>query len=90
MAAYIVTYDLHEQGQNYNCIIKKLEAYPANWHMQRSVWVIATHDDAGTIYDDLRPCLDDNDRLFVARITDDAAWSTGYGEKVKAWLTKHL
>lgn len=28
MTAYIVAYDLMKQGQNYDCIVKKLEPYP--------------------------------------------------------------
>lgn len=90
MAAYIVSYDLNKQGQNYDCIVKKLRAYGTHWHMQKSVWIIVSDHDASAIYANLQPCLDGNDRLFVARITDDAAWSAQYGGKVQAWLSKHL
>lgn len=89
MACYIVTYDLHKEGQNYECLHKKLEAYPTHWHMQRSVWIIESSGPAKTIRDNLKSCLDANDDLFVGKLSGEAAWS-GYNDAVNKWLKEHL
>lgn len=85
MSSYIVTYDLLKQGQNYDCLIKKLNAYPTHWHMQQSVWIISTTQTAKQIYDNLAPCLDGNDKIFVGRLAGEAVWN-GYPQKTTDWL----
>jgi hypothetical protein len=89
MAAYIVTYDLMKQGQNYTCITKKLEAYPVHWHMQGSVWIIETAQSAAQVRDGLIPCLDANDKLMVARLSGEAAWY-GHNDHNSQWLKDRL
>lgn len=89
MAAYIVTYDLKQAGQNYTCLIKKLEAYPVHWHMQGSVWIIQTAKSAVQIRDELSQCLDTNDNLFVGHLGGEAAWN-GFSDAGTSWLKKQL
>lgn len=85
MSVYIVTYDLIKQGQNYACITQKLKSYPTHWHAQGSVWIIETNQTAVQVRDHLSPCLDSNDKLFVAKLTGEAAW-TGYAQNISDWL----
>ena len=89
MASYIVSYDLYRQGQNYECLIEKIKSYGTHWHMQQSVWVIVTNQNATQIRDFLRPCLDSNDKLFVAKLSGEAAWY-GYSDQITQWLKKFL
>lgn len=89
MSAFIVTYDLHQQGQNYTCIINKLKAYPTHWHMQGSVWIVVTAQSAVEIRDNLKPCLDSNDKLFVGKLSGEAAW-LGYSQNITQWLKNQL
>lgn len=89
MASYIVSYDLHKHGQNYDCLYEKLNAYPTRWHMQGSVWIISTGKTATQIRDELLSCLDSNDKLFVGKLSGEAAWS-GYTEGVSNWLKGNL
>lgn len=83
MSAFIIAYDLNKQGQNYDCIIKKLEELGA-WHMQQSVWILSSTSSASSIRDALGDCLDKNDRLFVGKITA-GAWK-GLGTDATNWL----
>jgi len=87
MAAFIVTYDLNQHGQKYDCIIKKLEALGA-WHMQQSVWIVTGNHTSENIRNSLRECLDGNDSLFVGRIAD-AAWN-GLTPEAAAWLIQKI
>lgn len=89
MPTYIVSYDLHQQGQNYERLIEKLKTYGTRWHMQQSVWIIETAQSAANVRDFLRPCLDANDKLFVGRLSGEAAWY-GYSTEITQWLKQRL
>jgi hypothetical protein len=89
MPSYVVSYDLHQHGQNYQCLIEKLRSYPTHWHMQQSVWIIVSNNSAEQIRDHLIPCLDANDKLFVGRLAGEAAWY-GYTDQISQWLQKFL
>jgi hypothetical protein len=89
MATYIVSYDLMKQGQNYTCIVQKLNADPIHWHAQGSVWIIETNQTAVQVRDHLQSCLDSNDKLIVARLHGEAAWM-GYGDNITNWLKERL
>lgn len=84
MSAYLVSYDLRQTGQNYECIRTKLQGYPNSWNMQGSVWIISSEQTAAQIRDDLVKCLDGNDNLFVAKL-HVTAW-TGFSDQNSAWL----
>ena len=85
MAKYIVSYDLHAPGQKYDCLSKKLKGYGTYWHMQESVWIISTASSAVQVRDNLQGCLDSNDKLFVGKLSGEAAW-TGRTEANGKWL----
>lgn len=89
MPAFVVAYDLKKVGQNYTCIADKLDAYPTHWHMQGSVWIIASDKTAAQIRDDLRACLDTNDECFVGSLGGEAAWC-GYSDDISRWLKEQL
>lgn len=89
MAAYIVSYDLMKQGQNYTCLTNKLESYPTHWHMQGSVWLIESAQSAVEVRNYLLPCLDANDKLMVARLSGEAAW-VGHNDHNTEWLKNLL
>ncbi len=89
MSTYIVTYDLHKHGQNYDCLVKKLEAYDAWCHMQGSVWVIETTQTSSQIWDNLKGCLDSNDNLFVGKLSGEATFS-GFSQEITDWLKQNL
>ena len=85
MAAYLVTYDLNANGQNYKCLDKALTELATHWRFQKSAWLV---DWTGTAFDlanQLQSCLDSNDILFVTRVTEDSAWC-GYDEPGSAWI----
>lgn len=89
MSSYIISYDLHKEGQNYECLKKKLKAYGTYWHTQRSVWIITTSQTLNEIFNNLKSCIDSNDKLFVGELSGQPKWK-GYSDKVTAWLNKNL
>lgn len=89
MTGYIVAYDLNKEGQNYECMTKKLEAYGTYCHLQRSVWIISTKKSAKEIRDNLSECIDSNDKLFVGALTGEAAWQ-GFKAKTSDWIENNI
>lgn len=89
MNTYIITYDLSDPGQDYNALIERIEGYGTWAKIQQSVWLIVTSDTATEIRDYLKQYLDENDKLFVAKVSAPAAWF-GYQQSVTDWLIKHL
>jgi len=86
---FVVAYDLMKQGQNYTCLTQKLQTYPTHWHAQGSVWFIETSQSAAQIRDYLKPCLDANDKLIVARLQGEAAWA-GLSQHNSQWMLGRL
>ena len=89
MSAYEICYDLQAPGQKYDRLIEKIKSYGIWCHLQQSVWVVSTTQSAKEIRDNLATCLDSNDKLFVARLSGEAAW-IGYSEEQSSWLKKQL
>lgn len=89
MKPYVVTYDLHRPGQQYQTLIQQLESFNTRWRVQQSVWIVATSLAAAAVRDKLTPHLDSNDKLIVAGLDGEAAWR-GYGEDVTKWLKSIL
>lgn len=86
--AYIITYDLDAPGQNYDKLIKKIKTY--HWaKLTESCWCITSSKPAKDIRDDLNSALDKNDKLFVAKLSGESAW-TGLSSDVSNWLKNNL
>ena len=74
MDSLIIEYDLCSPGQNYDELYKAIKSY-SNWgHVTKSTWLIKTDDSCEKVRNNLLPHIDKNDRLFVGKLTGDAAW----------------
>ena len=83
MPAFIVAYDLDQPGQNYTCIIERLNTLP-HCHAQESVWFVLFEGTAPDLRAYLAACLDSNDKLFVDQVSN--GWA-GWGMPVCGnWL----
>lgn len=89
MNTYIITYDLSDPGQDYNALIETIKGYGTRAKIQQSVWLIVTSDSATEIRDYLKQYLDENDKLFVAKVSAPAAWF-GCEQSITDWLMKYL
>ena len=75
---FLVTYDLKRPGQNYSDLYDAIKSEGDWQHPLESTWMIKTDNSvlANTIYEHLRPCIDENDSLFIVEITaqDSQGW----------------
>ena len=74
MGLFSVTYDLRKPGQNYDGLIERLRQIGAIRPLE-SYWVLQSERSAAAIRDDLARYIDANDRLMVAGLTGEAAWT---------------
>ncbi len=75
---FLITYDLKRPGQNYSDLYDAIKSEGDWQHPLESTWVVKTDNLvlANTIYEHLRPCIDENDSLFIVEITaqDRQGW----------------
>lgn len=72
MSAYMITYDLNAQGQNYEKVIETIKSCSAVWYSAwKSSYLIKSNMTAKQINDAITQHLDGNDTLFVVEITEN-------------------
>lgn len=80
MAAYMITYDLNSEGQNYSKVIDAIKssstgAWCTYWE---SSYLIKSNLTVDQISNNITPYLDSNDRLIVIEVKNN----------YQGWLTK--
>lgn len=80
MNSFIVTYDLRkpnsdDRAEDYEKLYKKLESFYSFARITESSWIVQGDFTAVSIRDEIKSILKDDDRLFVAVLTDESAWS---------------
>lgn len=74
MNSYIVSYDLTAPNRDYSSLIDAIKSYGTYAKVLESCWIIKSSDKSSTIRDNLSNHIDSDDRLFVAKLTGEAAW----------------
>jgi hypothetical protein len=75
MALYLISYDIKKYDKKeYPALYAKLEEINAETILF-SEWVVVDEvGKANFIYDEIAPCIKENDRLLVQELTKDAQW----------------
>lgn len=87
--AYIITYELHRPGQNYEELIRRIKSYGTWARLGGSDYVIISTQTAVQIRDYLSGAIDYNDSIFVGTLMAPAAWN-GMTDEVSNWLRNNL
>lgn len=75
---YLISYDLigtSESSDDYRRLIERIKRFPWWGKIQLSTWIIKSDLDAAAIRNQLFLEMDDDDRLFVAGLTGETAWT---------------
>ena len=72
MSAYMITYDLNAQGQNYEKVIETIKSCSTEWYSAwKSSYLIKSSMTAKQINDAITQHLDGNDTLLVIEVNDN-------------------
>ena len=83
----VVTYDLRTPDQDYDRFHDTLKRQGRWWHYLSSTWLLSTKKTPQQIFDALEPHLGEDDRLFIAEITDNhQGWLP---KKAWDWIERH-
>ncbi|HIE8455886.1 TPA: CRISPR-associated protein Cas2 [Bacillus cereus] len=85
MHSHLITYDLIGPNRDYDKISEKIKTYPRWAHILESVWVIKSDKSTKEIRDELLSSIDNNDRLFVSRLTGQCSWNN-LNNELSQWL----
>ena len=88
MKSYCISYDLCSPGKDYSALYDAIKAYGTWAKVTESFYIVKTSQSATSIRDNLRNCLDSNDRLFVGNLSGEAAWRNVICDN--DWLKKYL
>ena len=87
MPCYLISYDLRNK-RNYDALYAAIKAYRTWAHIHESLWAVVSKETATEVADSLVEHIDEDDRLFVLKSGNDAAWLNAICRD--SWLKKHL
>jgi len=86
---YALTYDLNATGQDYDSLYKKINSLGETLRPLQNLWLLNSQYSADTIRDEIRSVIDDNDFVFIARLTK-GSYSAWMPVTAHAWLEARL
>ncbi len=91
MPSYIITYDLSKPGRDYPSLYNNIKGITGTWaHISESSWLVVGEKlTCVDIRDKLSPSIDSNDKIFVAKLTGEAAW-IGLNQKATEWIKSNF
>jgi hypothetical protein len=72
VSALLITYDLNKPGQDYDKLYEKIKGLGSWWHHLDSTWIVTSALAPSEAFDQLKPTLDESDRVLIVNITGDA------------------
>ena len=88
MAVYLVTYDLHKPGNNYEGILEQIKK-SAGWaKLSESSYAISTSETVDAAYKRIHVKADANDTMYVIALRKP--WNGRGPKAVNDWLEQHL
>lgn len=90
LKTFLVTYDLKVPGRSYSDLYQTIKELGDWQHPLESAWMVKVDDATSvqTVYDAIRPKIDEKDALFVVDITNQnrQGWLS---KRVWEWLKKN-
>lgn len=88
MAVYLVTYDLHKPGNNYEEVLEQIKK-SSGWAMlSESSYAISTSETVEAAYKRIHAKMDENDTLYIISLRNP--WTGRGPKKVNDWLQANL
>lgn len=85
----LVSYDLKgAPAESYEALFEALKANPGWWHYLESTWLLVTDRTSVQLAEQLRPHLDQNDRLLVIEVVP--RYSGWLPQKAWEWMRRQM
>lgn len=89
MAAYQISYDLQQPGQDYDDLYDAIRSYDGYCHVLESTWFVVSDDTStSSVRDHLKKHIDSNDKLLVTKV--GYGWATTFSNDQTDWMHEHL
>lgn len=75
MEPKIIEYDLCGDEKNYQDLFDLIKKFPYCAQVTKSTWIVKTQLSCEQLRDKLLTVMDEDDRIFVAELNGNAAWS---------------
>ena len=87
MNSYCISYDLCSPHRDYSSLYDAIRDYGTYAKITESFWIVRSSGTSTTIRDNLSTHIDSNDKLFIAKLSGESAWSN-LNEGTTKWLKK--
>ncbi|MCT4451993.1 SinR family protein [Lactiplantibacillus plantarum] len=85
---YLISHDLDGSNEHYEELTNAIKSLGGWANLTKSCWCVTSDLSAKDIRNHLVKIVNRNDKLFVAKLSGEAAWH-GLTENVRLWLKKH-
>lgn len=86
MSSYLVTYDLGGPGRDYEGLYEYLRSTGTYSRILESVWIVVSNTTSSSaIRIGAEKHLDQNDKIFVAKLTGESSWR-GLPDETAKWI----
>ena len=89
MSSYLIGYHVKNAGTDYERLVAEIKKLGTWWHHLDGMWIVKSGLRATQIITILDPCMDDDDKLLVLRLSGSGAWS-GFEAPGSDWLEENL
>lgn len=86
---YIVSYDLMNPGQRYDELISKIKESQAWARLGGSAYLVNSDKSPVDLRNYYKSCLDENDKIYVGKVSAPAAWH-GMPKDVTDWILSKM
>jgi len=90
MAVYLISFDLDSPGQNYDKIGEAIKSYDTWAKILTTTFLIVADETAKDVRDYLIKFIDSNDKLFVAKLSGETAWTGPFSKEITEWLKNNI
>ena len=89
MAAFLISYDLHNQ-RNYRPVWDLLESWGST-RLLESLWVVTLNNTASDVRDALSKAADSDDSIAIVEVKSGSMWATRNGRKAGVdWMKANV
>lgn len=91
MSVYMISFDLeNKQTQNYDKVDNAIQKQ-GNWaKILNTTYILISSSTSEQIINKVQNNLDKNDKLFIAKLNGETAWTESFSQEIKNWLLENI